>query len=407
VLRNQSKQQKKAFTLIELLIVIAIIAILTIVVIVTLNPAELLRQGRDNNRLSDLAIMNAAISVAASDNSVSIGSASTTYLSIPDPLATSTAGDQCQGISGLPTNPPGWIYHCVAPSNVKKIDGTGWIPINFNALTKVGTPIANLPIDPINQAGSYQYYTYVTSNNNFAFSVSLESSKNYPLENNNLGLDPARAAAGTNLALLAQSEGLNGWWPLDSGIGTMTPDMSGNGNNGTWLGTPAGSGGSYYVTGKVGTGAGYFNGSNDYISVGNILNQTSYTKTAWIYITNINNANNFLSGGGSDDAFWAEVGGYLDAGHNGAYRRVTDPTPLIANTWYFVGVTYDGSNLLLYKNGVLVASASGVANPTSPSLYIGSFTPPYNLMIGDIDEARVYSSAFSAGQMLATYNAQK
>ena len=46
---------KKGFTLIELLIVIAIIAILAVVVVLVLNPAELLRQSRDSQRLSDIS----------------------------------------------------------------------------------------------------------------------------------------------------------------------------------------------------------------------------------------------------------------------------------------------------------------------------------------------------------------
>jgi len=44
--------KRSAFTLIELLIVIAIIAILSIVVILVLNPAQLLKQSRDSNRVS-------------------------------------------------------------------------------------------------------------------------------------------------------------------------------------------------------------------------------------------------------------------------------------------------------------------------------------------------------------------
>jgi prepilin-type N-terminal cleavage/methylation domain-containing protein len=45
---------RSGFTLIELLIVIAIIAILSVVVVLALNPAEMLRESRDNNRVSDM-----------------------------------------------------------------------------------------------------------------------------------------------------------------------------------------------------------------------------------------------------------------------------------------------------------------------------------------------------------------
>ena len=48
------KSSRSAFTLIELLVVIAILAILAVVVVLVLNPAELLKQSRDANRLSDM-----------------------------------------------------------------------------------------------------------------------------------------------------------------------------------------------------------------------------------------------------------------------------------------------------------------------------------------------------------------
>jgi prepilin-type N-terminal cleavage/methylation domain-containing protein len=98
-------KRRPGFTLIELLVVIAILAVLAVVVILTLNPAGLLQESRDSNRLSDMATLNTSLSLA--DNSgESLGSANTVYVSVPDPVATSTAGDQCQGL-GLPTLPGG------------------------------------------------------------------------------------------------------------------------------------------------------------------------------------------------------------------------------------------------------------------------------------------------------------
>ena len=63
----KNRKNRKGFTLIELLVVIAIIAVLAVVVVLTLNPAELLRQARDSNRLSDFATMKSAISLYATD----------------------------------------------------------------------------------------------------------------------------------------------------------------------------------------------------------------------------------------------------------------------------------------------------------------------------------------------------
>src|ERR1019366_5657121 len=114
---------RKAFTLIELLIVIAIIAILAVVVILVLNPAQLLAQSRDSARLSDLANLTNALGLYKLDagSGGSLGSPQTVYVSLPDPAATSTAGDQCQGL-GLPLLPSGYGYQCAASSTVKRVD---------------------------------------------------------------------------------------------------------------------------------------------------------------------------------------------------------------------------------------------------------------------------------------------
>ena len=90
-------QSHTGFTLIELLVVIAIIAILAVIVVLTLNPAQLLEQSRDANRLSDMATLTSALNLYATDqtgaSSFSLGIASDTYPSVYDPQATTTAGD--------------------------------------------------------------------------------------------------------------------------------------------------------------------------------------------------------------------------------------------------------------------------------------------------------------------------
>src|ERR1019366_2823059 len=143
---------RKAFTLIELLVVIAIIAILSVVVILVLNPAQLLQQSRDSNRVSDMATMNTALGIYSAGGGASLGSSNVVYVSIPDPTATSTAGDQCQGLS-LPAAPSGTSYFCGSSSTYRKPDGTGWIPVNLTTIAG-GSPLGQMPIDPINQSSS-------------------------------------------------------------------------------------------------------------------------------------------------------------------------------------------------------------------------------------------------------------
>ena len=170
---------RKAFTLIELLVVIAIIAILAVVVILTLNPAALLQQSRDSSRVSDMATLNSALSLYSTDQngsaSFNMGSSSVVYVSIPDPMATTTAGDQCQGLN-LITLPAEYTYHCAASSTYRGVNGTGWIPVNFSNISS-GAPIGNLPIDPTNTSSSRLYYTYETNGTQFETTAAMESQK--------------------------------------------------------------------------------------------------------------------------------------------------------------------------------------------------------------------------------------
>lgn len=134
------------FTLIELLIVIAIVAILSVVVILALNPAELLKQAKDSNRISDMDTLNRAVALYQTDvPSGSLGTANTVYLSLIDPAATTTTGTNCAGLAlNASALPSGWNYHCPASSTLKKVDGTGWLPINFSSIS-TGAPLSSFP----------------------------------------------------------------------------------------------------------------------------------------------------------------------------------------------------------------------------------------------------------------------
>ncbi len=146
------------FTLIELLIVIGILAILVAAVVVVLNPSQLLAQARDANRLSELTAANSALNLYTQDaaGSAFLGTASTTYVSVPDPAATTSAGSNCSSLGFPPTG-----YHCAGPNFYRNTDGTGWIPVNFSTMS-VGSPLPALPVDPVNTTSSGDYYRYTT-----------------------------------------------------------------------------------------------------------------------------------------------------------------------------------------------------------------------------------------------------
>src|SRR3989338_5221499 len=114
------------FTLIELLVVIATLSILATAVIIILNPATLIQESRDATRLKDIDILNKTIGLATVDGSAIINAAPLKiYLSLPD------SDPQCGGIYNLPELPPGWEFVCSDTGNYRKVDGSGWLPIDF------------------------------------------------------------------------------------------------------------------------------------------------------------------------------------------------------------------------------------------------------------------------------------
>jgi prepilin-type N-terminal cleavage/methylation domain-containing protein len=163
------------FTLIELLVVIAIIAILSVVVILTLNPAELLRQARDSNRVSDFATLKSALSVFEADvstsSAIALGSYGTLYANSGATAVSSTY------VNGSTTGAWGYATTSavtVATTTSRLVNGTGWIPVNFTAISS-GAPIGSLPVDPVNSA-SYTY-TYAPSSTVFKLAAKMESAK--------------------------------------------------------------------------------------------------------------------------------------------------------------------------------------------------------------------------------------
>ncbi|MGC9610632.1 MAG: type II secretion system protein [Minisyncoccia bacterium] len=121
---------KKGFTLIELLVVIAILAVLATAVVLVLNPAELLKQGRDSTRVSDMAALNSAISLWTADVLNGTWAAST--------KCTSSV-----------TAPAGVFTTACTVSTSTVTTGTGWVALNFGSIA-AGSPLSKLPMDPNN-----------------------------------------------------------------------------------------------------------------------------------------------------------------------------------------------------------------------------------------------------------------
>jgi prepilin-type N-terminal cleavage/methylation domain-containing protein len=151
---------KRGFTLVELLIVIGILAILAVVVVLVLNPAQLLAQARDSQRISDLGSIKSAIGL---------------YLATAT-SPTLTATTTCTA-SGCSTGGP---FGSESINSSTAVFGTGWVAIDLSSTTG-GSPLSALPLDPTNSDLYFYAYKSDSTNKTFELDARLESTKYYGL----------------------------------------------------------------------------------------------------------------------------------------------------------------------------------------------------------------------------------
>jgi prepilin-type N-terminal cleavage/methylation domain-containing protein len=150
----------KGFTLIELLIVIAILAVLTTTVVLVLNPAQMLAEARDSQRMSDLDSVKSAISI---------------YLATATSTPTLTAGPFAQGTTATCLSLSGT---CTARDNYT-VSGSGWVGVDLTAAS-AGSPLSTLPRDPSNNATYHYAYAGNDTYKTFELNAVLESVRYSP-----------------------------------------------------------------------------------------------------------------------------------------------------------------------------------------------------------------------------------
>jgi prepilin-type N-terminal cleavage/methylation domain-containing protein len=407
---------RSGFTLIELLIVIAIIAVLAVVVVLTLNPSQLILQSRDSGRLSDMANLSAGLGYYVTDASingtVSLGSSSVVYVSLPDPTATSTAGDHCEGLS-LVALPSSYSYHCAASSTFRNMNGQGWVPVDFTGITQ-GVPFGSLPTDPVNTSSSRDYYTYTTDGTHYEVTAVMESAK-YQLGGSNdvISGDGGTLASvyekGSKIGLEPLDYGdssLVGLWTFDEGGNNVAYDYSGDNATGSLSSPPP-----TWATGRIGSGALSFNGSNNYVNVSNApsLNfVNTITVSMWYYeISNSGYQYLIEENDPSGFGFRGSSGNMrLDSG--GSNYCIQSAYPVSLNSWELltaVAVPSGAStNWSIYKNGTLQSTSTcSNMNTSGASLVIGKYPAGLYFWNGLIDDVRVYNRALSAAQIAALY----
>ena len=121
-------KRKSGFTLIELVLVVGVVGILATVTVLLINPVEFLKQGRDARRIAELRTVNDALGVVQFYKPSALGVPDNIiYVSLPS--ATSPNCDP-----SLPTPPGGWSYNCETQADYRKVNSSGWIPVDFTSI---------------------------------------------------------------------------------------------------------------------------------------------------------------------------------------------------------------------------------------------------------------------------------
>ncbi len=199
---------RKGFTLIELLIVIGILAILATTVVLVLNPAQILAESRDTQRISDMDTVRNALSLLLSgttttDLLAATGSCYTHIASTPTNPLPVGCGNTSSG-----TTTSRFTGGTVVSTSTRVVTGNGtnfagWIPVNFTQVSG-GSPLSVLPVDPTN-TGDFYYAFRSNASNQYELDANLESSKYTSGTSNKENADGGDQVGiyevGTNLAL--------------------------------------------------------------------------------------------------------------------------------------------------------------------------------------------------------------
>ncbi len=183
-------------------------------------------------------------------------------------------------------------------------------------------------------------------------------------------------------------------WKLDETQGNIATDSVG-GYHGTLVGGPV-----WQPAGGRVSGALLLDGADDAISTPLILNpaEASFSIFAWVQggapgqvIVSQAGGANWLMAEGSTGALLTQL---REGGRKG--RDLLSPAVVIDNEWHRVGLTWDGSNRVLYVDNVEVARDTQASLvPAAGGLNLGADATlqPGTFWAGLIDDIRLYNRA--------------
>ena len=179
-------------------------------------------------------------------------------------------------------------------------------------------------------------------------------------------------------------------------------DISRTGNNGTLTNGPT-------YTSTFG-GSIVFDGTNDSVVSANTINITgsaARTMNIWFRSTGTISTRQSLAYFGSETAngrSYIEIESSQFKFNTGA---VSLGGTVVANTWYNGVITFNGSTLLVYLNGVQVNIGTPTLNTGVGNLILGRFVTNVFPLTGNIAQFSLYNRALSAQEIIRNYEATK
>jgi len=211
---------------------------------------------------------------------------------------------------------------------------------------------------------------------------------------------------------------LAGWWTFDEGAGDKVTDFSGNGHQGEVFG------GTKWVDGYIGKGALRITGGGVKIADSPLLRPEQFTVAIWVKFAksqgelarlfqkgNDNRETiNIFGGGPAQDGkpCFNQVAFSIYTGPDTNAPRIEIPERFERGRWFHIAAVYDGSDMLLYVDGKVVARKTiGRVTPQAVEgdpLVIGNRPPDMDRGFnGVVDDIRMYSRPLSAQEIWRLY----
>ena len=196
------------------------------------------------------------------------------------------------------------------------------------------------------------------------------------------------------------ASGLTAYLKMNNGSGATATNSTG-GTDGTLQNTPTWVASPVEFAGN----ALNFDGTDDVVNIAdhNSLDiTTAITIEAWVFATKNSGIQNVVSKSSQSvnngyifprtDNGWSSVITYLHIG--GTWRTLSATYPSL-NAWHHLAVTYDGSNIILYIDGVLSASQArtGAITANGNVLALGNQPGFSEYFGGSLDELRIWNIA--------------